>query len=139
MYAGTGLVRFEYKDFAFIGPESLRAAEAAACANEQGQFWPYHNILFANQMGENQGAFSKDTLQAFAAALALDESAFNNCLDSGRYRNDIAAETATAREREVRSTPTLFFNGKKLEGAVPFEQLQPMIEAAIANSGTTTE
>jgi predicted DsbA family dithiol-disulfide isomerase len=94
-------------------------------------------MLFANQRGENQGAFSKDALQAFAVVVGLDEEAFNDCLDSGRYRSDIEAETAAAREREVRSTPTLFFNGEKLEGAVPFEQLQPMIEAAVANSGAT--
>ena len=51
------MVRFEYKDFAFIGPESIRAAEAAACADEQDWFWPFHDTLFANQRGENQGAF----------------------------------------------------------------------------------
>ncbi|MAU00589.1 MAG: hypothetical protein CL608_25880 [Anaerolineaceae bacterium] len=117
-----------------IGPESIRAAEAAACANEQGQFWPYHDTLFANQRGENQGAFRDDTLQAFAAALGLDEAAFNACLDSGRYRDEVQAETAAGQERGVRSTPTLFINGEKVEGAIPFDQLQPMIEAALANA-----
>jgi len=134
VYAGSGLVRFEYKNFAVIGPESIRAADAAACANKQGQFWPYHDTLFANQRGENQGAFRDDTLQAFAAALGLDEAAFNACLDSGRYRDEVQAETAAGQERGVRSTPTLFINGEKVEGAIPFDQLQPMIEAALANA-----
>ena len=56
MYAETGLVRFEYKHVALLGAESILAAEASECANEQGQFWPYHDIIFANQRGENQGA-----------------------------------------------------------------------------------
>lgn len=120
-----------------IGPESIRAAEAAACANEQGQFWPYHDTIFANQRGENQGAFSDDALQAFAAALGLDETAFNACLDSDRYRGAVQAETTAGQERGVRSTPTLFINGEKVEGAIPFDQLQPIIESALA--GATSE
>lgn len=136
MYAGSGLVRFEYKNFAVIGPESIRAAEAAACANEQGQFWPYHDAIFANQRGENQGAFRNDTLKAIAAALGLDEAAFNDCLDSDRYREAVEAETAAGQERGVRSTPTLFINGEKIEGAIPFEQLQPLIEAELTNTNS---
>ncbi len=125
-------MRFEYKDFAFIGPESSKAAEAAACADEQGQFWPYHNIIYANQSGENQGAFSTDALKAFAAALELDESAFNSCLSSGRYQPNVRLSAEEARGRDVRSTPTLFFNGEILEGALPFEQLQTLIEEELA-------
>lgn len=133
------MVRFEYKNFAFLGSESIQAAAAAACANEQDQFWPYHDILFANQRGENQGAFRDDALKAFAAALELDEIAFNDCLDSGRYVAEVQAETAAGRERGVRSTPTLFFNGEKIEGAIPFEQLQIYIEAALTAANTESE
>ena len=114
MYAETGLVRFEYKHFAFLGAESILAAEASECANEQGQFWPYHDIIFANQRGENQGAFNKATLRFFATAIELDESEFDKCLDSNRYRKVVTAETNSAKEREVQSTPTLFINGEKV-------------------------
>jgi protein-disulfide isomerase len=119
-----------------IGPESIRAAEAAACANEQGQFWPYHDTIFANQRGENQGYFNDDALKAFAAALGLDEAAFNDCLDADRYRDKVQAETAAGQERGVRSTPTLFINGELVEGAIPFEQLQSLIEVALNNSAS---
>lgn len=137
-YGGSGVVRFEYNHFTFLGPESQQAAEAAECAREQGQFWQYHDTLYASQRGENQGAFSDDALKAFAAALGLDEEAFNQCLDSERYEADVQAETAAGRQRGVQSTPTLFINGEMVEGAVPFEQLQPFIEAA-ASSGTGAE
>jgi protein-disulfide isomerase len=114
-----------------IGGESVRAAEAAACADEQDQFWPYHHVLFANQRGENQGAFRDDALKGFAAALGLDESAFNDCLDSDRYRDQVQAETAAGRQRDVKSTPTFFINGELVAGAIPFDQLQSLIQAEL--------
>lgn len=129
-------MRFEYNHFAFLGPESQHAAEAAECAREQGQFWQYHDILFANQHGENQGAFGEDALKAFAAALPLDENAFNLCLASRQYEAEVQSETAAGQQRGVRSTPTLFINGEKVEGALPFAQLQPRIEAILAASGS---
>ena len=66
--------------------------------------------------------------------MGLDEAAFNDCLGSNRYREEVQAATAAGQERGVRSTPTLFINGEKIEGAIPFEQLQPLIEAELANT-----
>ena len=127
-----GKVRFEYHHLAFLGPESLVAAEASEFAAEQGAFWPYHDILFANQAGENQGVFNPDRLKAFAAELGLDTSAFNACLDSGRYRQKIQSDNQAARDRGVTTTPTIFINGQKIEGALPFAQFQAIIEAELA-------
>ena len=134
VYAGSGLVRFEYKDLAFIGNESIRAAEAAACANEQGQYWPYHHTIFANQRGENLGAFNDEALKAFAAAISLDQEAFDGCLDSNRYRNTILQAANIARDRGVSSTPTVFLNGQLVEGQITFSRLQQLIEIALAGS-----
>jgi protein-disulfide isomerase len=133
-YAESGLVRFEYNNFAFIGNESIRAAEAAECANEQGQFWQYHDTLFANQRGENIGAFSDAMLRNFAIAIGLDDAEFNECLDSGRHESAIRAEKVQGEGRGVTSTPTLFLNGEKLPGGLTFEQYQQLIEAALAEA-----
>ncbi|MCA9998140.1 MAG: thioredoxin domain-containing protein [Anaerolineales bacterium] len=133
-YADTGLVRFEYKHFAFIGSESTRAAEASECALAQGKFWQYHDTIFANQRGENQGAFRDVVLENFAAALGLDTGEFNRCLDDRDYQNVVQAGVAEAKTREISSTPTIFINGERLTNAPSFSQIQPMIEAAIANS-----
>jgi protein-disulfide isomerase len=133
-YAESGLVRFEYNNFAFIGNESIRAAEAAECANEQGQFWQYHDTLFSNQRGENVGAFSDAMLNNFAIALGLDEAAFNECFESGRYEDMVQQEQAEGEERGVSSTPTLFLNGEKLPGGLTFEQYQQLIEGVLAES-----
>jgi len=126
-------VRFEYKHFAVIGMESIRAAEASECANEQGMFWQYHDTLFANQRGENQGAFRDAALKAFAAELGLDQAAFNECLDSGRYRDLVQAELNEGRSRGVQATPTIFINGRKIEGALPFAEFQAVIEAELSS------
>lgn len=132
-YAGTGKVRFEYKHFPFIGNESLKAAEASECAAEQDMFWPYHDTIFANQRGENVNSYSPAALKNFAAALGLDTAAFNDCLDSGKYSRVVRNELEEGKERGATSTPTLFINGEMVKGAIPFDQLQSMVETILAN------
>jgi protein-disulfide isomerase len=126
----TGIVRFGYIHFAFLGSESQWAAEASECAAEQNAFWEYQDRLFDSQAGENQGAFSKDNLKQFAAGLGLDTRAFNACLDSGKYASIVEGETQTAQFLGVRSTPTFLINGRPVIGAQPFEVFQQYIEEA---------
>ena len=128
MYVQTGVVRFGYLHFAFLGPESQWAAEASECAAEQDAFWEYHDRLFDGQSGENQGAFSKDNLKQFAADLGLDTQDFDACLDSGKYASTVEDETQTTQSLGVRSTPTFLVNGRPIVGAQPFEVFQQYIE-----------
>lgn len=121
-YIRTGLVRFIYRDFAIQGPESQWAAEAAYCAQEQGAYWPYHDLLFARQAGQNSGAFSQENLKFFAAELGLDTQLFADCLDSGRYAAMVQAATQEGRSLGLEGTPTFFVDGRKVEGALPFEK-----------------
>lgn len=126
-YVTNGTVKIVFRHFAFIGEESLRAAEATECANEQGKFWEYYDTLFANQAGENAGAFADDKLQGFAQGLGLDMTAFNACFSSGKYRAAIQQETANGQLRGVSSTPTLFVNDKKVVGAISMAQFETTI------------
>ena len=114
-----------------MGPESVRAAEASECANEQGQFWQYHDTLFLNQLGENLGAFSDPTLKTFATALGLDQGEFDACLDSNRHRAVVNGDSGEAAERGVTSTPTIFINGQLIPGVTAFEDIQPIVEAQL--------
>jgi protein-disulfide isomerase len=125
---GTGKVRFIYRHMAFLGQESIDAAEASECANEQGKFWEYADTLFANQRGENRGAFSLSRLKQFAVDLGLDTAAFNTCLDARRYRSVVEQETQQAQARGVRQTPSIAVNNQLLEGAPDFARLSQMIE-----------
>jgi protein-disulfide isomerase len=128
----TGKVRFGYLNFAFLGDESQWAAEAAECAGDQNAFWEYHDYLFSHQNGENQGAFTKDNLKAFAADMKLDTAAFNTCLDSGKYTQLVTDQTNLGRGLGVQSTPTFAVNGQPVVGAVPYENFKQTIDALLA-------
>lgn len=131
MYASSGLVRFEYKHYAFLGQESLRAAEAAECANDQGMFWQYHDIIFLNQRGENQGFWSNNVFIEFAVKLELDEEVFSECLTSRKYRDAITAANLLAGERGVTGTPSVFINGVPVENGSSIDVYIQMINAAL--------
>jgi len=130
-YLQSGKVRFGYWNFAFLGPESTWAAEAAECAADQDKFWEYHDRLYSSQSGENQGAFNKDNLKKFAGDLGLDTEAFNECFDSGKYTQLIQDDSSAASSLGVRSTPTFLINGQPLIGAQPFENFQQTIDSLL--------
>ena len=130
-YIQSGKVRLGYFNFAFLGQESTWAAEAAECAADQNKFWEYHDKLYATQSGENQGAFNKGNLKRFARDLGLDTTAFNECLDSGKYTQLIQDESSMASSVGVRSTPTFLINGQPVVGAQPFEIFEQTIDSLL--------
>ena len=127
-YAGTGQVRLEFKSYPYLGEDSAWAAEATLCANDQEAFWPYHDILVANP-----GSYSRSNLKRYADILGLDTSAFDDCLDSGRYTEEIQNLRAEGQAKGMTSTPTLFINGQKMVGRQPFESYQEVIEGELAS------
>lgn len=130
-YLTQGQVKLVVHNFAFLGQESSWAAEAAECAGEQGKFFEYHDRLYAAQAGENRGAFSKDNLRKIGNDLALGP-AFASCLDSSRYAQAVRDDTKAGEARGVQATPTLFVDGRKIEGAASFEQLKAIIDPILA-------
>jgi protein-disulfide isomerase len=120
-YMETGKVRVIFKHFAFIGQESTWASEAAECAVDQNKFWPFVDYVFDHQAGENQGAFSRNALKGFAAALQMDLDKFSSCFDSGKYSAVVQQQTDEGRKRGVRATPSFFVNGQFVEG-LPSQQ-----------------
>ena len=96
-YVATGKVRYEFHQYPFLDDrsatkESDQAANASMCAAEQNKFWDYHDILFANWNGENQGSFADKRLVAFAETIGLDMNKFNSCFDSNKYKDQITAD-----------------------------------------------
>ncbi|MBI1801869.1 MAG: thioredoxin domain-containing protein [Chloroflexi bacterium] len=128
-YLDNGKVKVIYRHFAFIGPESEWAAQAADCAGEQGKFWAYGDYLFKHQAGENNGAFSRDNLKKFAGALALDTAAFSACLDSGKYTAAMQKDMAEGRQRGVNATPWVFIGGQRLENILDVPKLTARLDA----------
>ncbi len=114
-FIASNTASLEIRPIAILGDESVRAATAAECANEQAQFWAYHDILYANQGAKHSGAFSDDRLKEFAEALNLDTGAFNSCLDSGRYTQRVLDNTSSALDSGVSVTPTVLVDGEEVD------------------------
>jgi protein-disulfide isomerase len=132
-FVATGKVRLEFRDFAFLGDESGRAAEGAACAADQGQFWRYHNSLYLNQHGENKGAFKDKRLKELGTLLGLDAKQFNACLDKGTHAKAVTKMADEARAAGVTGTPSLFVNGKQISYR-GYDSLAAEINAALGGS-----
>ena len=133
-YVNTGKVRFVYKHFAILGTESNRSAEASECAAEQGQFWAYHDRVFADQL-ESRSSLSAERLGELAGEIGLDTTAFNDCLNSGRYVSLVSRETMGIQSLGVRGTPAFLINGVFVTGAQPFEVFQQVFEEQLGQLG----
>ncbi len=141
-YISSGQVYYEYIQWPFIDSgsatkESHQAANASMCALEQGRFWDYHDILFANQGAENGGSFTNKRLQAFAESLGLDITKFNKCFSANTYSAEIKTEYQKGVDAGVNSTPSVFLNGKEVTpGVIPtYEQIKSAIDSALAGGG----
>ncbi len=133
-FVDKGLIRFSFRQMAFIGDESKLAAEASECANDQGKFWEYYTKIYQNQGGENVGTYTVDSLTGYATDLKLDTAAFKSCLTSHKYRGKVTQETATGQNKGVMSTPSVFVNDKLVEWNGDYEQLKALITQAVANA-----
>lgn len=130
-YIDTGKVRLIYRHFPL--PFHVNAeisAEAAECANQQGKFWEYYNILFSKSQSDGTN-LDKTSLKSYAATVGLNISTFNSCLDSGATKDIVAADMDEGQKNGVSGTPTFYVNGKQIVGALPYASFQKAIDAAL--------
>ncbi|MGI9567481.1 MAG: DsbA family protein [Nitrosopumilus sp.] len=124
-YVETGKVKLVFKDFPLNGPDSVLAAEATYCADDQGKYWEYHDELYNNWGGEKTGWITRDSLERFAISVELDLEKFNACLDSGKYQNHVLSSYKFGQEIGIDATPSfLIFNDEKvmkIRGNQPLE------------------
>jgi len=136
-YVDTGKVYLVFHNYAFIDHnsgkrESHLAAEAVLCAADQGAFWKYHAILFANQTGENVGDFTEKRLVAFAEKLGLDVPTFQQCLNSGKHTQRVTDEYDQGQTAGVDSTPSFFINGTRFQLQTSYNELFQALDNAVA-------
>jgi protein-disulfide isomerase len=134
-YIDTGKVTMYFRHFAFLGPASIVAANAAECANEQGKFWEFYNYMYANQPDESDTTmYTTDNLTTVAGQLGMDTSQFNTCLSSNKYSSNVTKDYTDGQAAGVSGTPTFYVNGTQLVGAQPYSEFQKAINAALAKA-----
>lgn len=131
-----GIARFEFKHRFVIGPDSLTAAMAAECAADQGRFWEYHDALLAS-LRQNSAAVKISNFEQVAASVGLDSGVFNDCIESQKYKEAMLREDIEARDKGVDSTPSVFINDVRYQGALEPAAFKAAVEqaAATASSG----
>ncbi len=133
-YVRTGKVRLVHKDMAILGEQSVWAAMAAQCANDQGRFWDFHFLLFNRIHSSDRPLdLTRDRLKEFAAELGLDTQQFNQCMDQNKYALKVQNERAEGKQRGVQGTPTFFVNGQMVVGNNP-DELKKKIEEELAKA-----
>jgi len=139
-YIDEGKVNLVYRDFPVqrIHPNALSAAAAAECADDQGKYWEYHDTLF-----EKQNAWAKldsnsaiSTFSQFAAEIELEQQQFDNCLESGKYLEEVQADFSDGKNYQVTGTPGFFIGNEdigfvKIIGAKPYDAFKKVIDAQL--------
>ncbi|HJX60961.1 MAG TPA: DsbA family protein [Dehalococcoidia bacterium] len=127
-----GQVRFVYRDFPLtsLHENAQKAGEAGECADEQGKFWDYHDTLF-----NNASALDDASLKGYASQLGLDSGTFDQCLDSGKYTEEVQKDYQEGISYGVTGTPAFFINGVTLIGAQPYANFKAAIDAALQEAG----
>jgi len=111
----TGKVKLVFKDFPLNGPDSLLAAEASFCAQDQEKYWQYHDQLYKNWGGERTGWITRESLDNFASTVNLNLEDFNKCLDEQKYQNKVKTMHEFGKEIGIDATPSfLVFNDEKI-------------------------
>ena len=132
-YVDTGKAKLAFRQYAFLGPASTFAANAAECANDQGKFWEFHDYLYKNQPAETDTSmYNTDTLTQAATSLGMDGNTFRSCLDGKKDDSKASADLADGQKAGVNGTPTFFVNGTSLVGAEPYSAFKTIIDQELA-------
>ena len=107
-YIKTGKVKILFKDFIILGQDSINAANAAHCANDQKLFWEYHSMLYNNWAGENTGWADLAHLHEFANTLGLDMDVFSTCMSDLKWNELVNLSSKDGQKLGVSGTPTFF-------------------------------
>ena len=137
-YVDTGKVKIIFKDYNIIGEDSVKASQGAHCANDQGLFWEYHDILYSNWTGENNGWASSENLAIFAQQIGLNMNKWSECMNKGSHSQIILKSNDDARTLQLTGTPAFFIINSegevsKLFGAQPFKVFKKIFDEQLEN------
>jgi protein-disulfide isomerase len=136
-YIAEGKAKLVFVDLAFLGRDSPTAAQASYCAEDQGMYWEYHDLLYNSQESRiDSGWANKERLKAFAFSLGLDMTLFESCLDSGKYSKRVQYNISEAKKHGVRGTPNFIIVGpdnqqEQISGAQPYTVFKQIMDNMI--------
>jgi len=136
-YIATGKANLVFVDLAILGRDSLTAAQASYCAEDQGMYWEYHDLLYNSQESKiDNGWANSERLKAFAFSLGLDMDLFESCLDSGKYTKRVQYNVSVAKKHGARATPTFIIVGpdnqqEQFDGAQPYSTFKKIMDNMI--------
>ena len=135
-YIETGRANLIFVDIAILGKDSVPAARATYCAEEQGRYWEYHGFLYSNQMGIDNGWANTDSLKGYASNLGLNMDLFVSCIDSEKYEKRVQFNTEESIKNNVTGTPTFIIVGpqgqqERILGPQPFAVFEKTIDALL--------
>ncbi len=120
-------IRFVFRDFPSATHENaLLDSQAAKCANEQGKFWEYHDLLF-----ENQDNLNNETLKDLSRQLDLNTTQFNECLDTNKYKTAVDNEVTEEISAGIYGTPTIYVNEQIFVGPKTYKELSKVIDTEL--------
>ena len=132
-YVETGKANLVFMDLPFLGRDSITAAQATYCADDQGKYWEYHETLYNFQEAIDNGWASKDRLVSFAFNLDMNLDEFNDCMDSSKYAKRVKANYDESQRFGAEATPTFLIISpdgavKKITSAQPYSVFSQVIE-----------
>ena len=129
----TGLIRFEYRHYPFLGPESFAAAEASECARDQGQFQQYHDAVYRSTLTGRSGPITEESLEETARLLSLDLNTFRACVQDRTHKDRVKQDRDYGRSLGVQGTPSLFIDEEKIRWN-SYENLRQQLSARITET-----
>ena len=134
-----GIIRLRYIDFPLsMHQNTWQASRAAACADEQGKFWPMHDVIFQNQDQWNGEATRNPdaVFKRLAAQLQLNQQQFDSCVDTKRTQAKVQAHQQIALQRNIQATPSFIIGSKIIEGSRTYDEFKELVDEALAKSGS---
>ena len=136
-YIDTGKLKLVFRDFplSFHDPLATQQAMAAECVREQSNdetYFAYHDLIFQTTKSNGQG-MKKEQLYDLAEDVGVDKAEFADCLDSGKYKNEVLKDISDGQSVGINGTPGFILNGRLISGAVPFAEFEAIIEKALAD------
>ena len=133
-YIDTGKASLVFIDFPLNGPDSVLAAEATHCANDQNKFWPMHDMIYQNWQGERTGWVNRESLKEFASSIGIDVKSMDTCLESGKYRQQVLDTYNYGQSLEISGTPSFLVissNGvSKIVGNQPLDVFRKVLDSS---------